>query len=157
MRMIDHDVNRAVDFITAQVAFEEDKVITRRLREAWEASQSEGADSLGDLNLLTEMIRHAPDRHFDMIVDRYVNQDLPATYVEQVIGEAMVRPSSEGLPALARLADRGLLPEHGTGAQARLALLHFLGDAPPEVATWHFAVVDRLDRMELATSDPDHP
>ena len=157
MRMINHDVDRAVDFITAQVAFEEDKVKTRRLREAWEASQSDDADSLGDLDLLTEMIRHAPDRHFDMIVNRYVNQDLPATYVDPIISEAMARPSASGLPALARLADRGLLPEHGTGAQARQALLRFLGDAPPEVATWHFAVVDRLDRMELAKSDPDHP
>lgn len=148
MRMIDHDVGRAVDFITAQVAFEEDKVRTRRLRETWEASKNGAADSLGDPALLTAMIRQAPDRHFNIMVDMYVDARVPASNLEQVIGEAMVRSPSLGLPALARLADRGLLPKHGGGARARQALIEFLDAAPREEGNWHFAVVDQLAPME---------
>ncbi|TVP75696.1 MAG: hypothetical protein EA353_13440 [Puniceicoccaceae bacterium] len=146
MRMIDRDPVHAVAFISAQLEFEEDKVVTRSLRHAWEASQTEESGAIGDPERFVEMFRHAPDRHFDGLVDFYVDEQVPDYYLGQIIGAALERRPELGLSALARLADRGLLPEHGVGAEARRALTDFLDDAPLESDSWHFAVVDRFDR-----------
>lgn len=140
-----NEPKRAVDFMTAQIENERQKLAMRDSRAEWDVSRQE--NPAGDSEALSKMLATVEPRYFEPMALEVLRtiDELPQGHVSALIKQSYERSEEVRLRVFGALADAELLQSSADGQKAYDELKGFLGGKSfPD--SYHSSVTDIYDQ-----------